>query len=47
MADPLVYVKAELARHGGLPPQEATVPAILAAATGTAMVLARAGHLAA
>jgi hypothetical protein len=38
-ADPLVYVEAELARHCGLPPQDATVPAVLADA-GTAMVLA-------
>jgi hypothetical protein len=37
--DPLVYLEAELARHGGLPPQDATVPAVLADA-GTAMVLA-------
>lgn len=37
--DPLVYLEAELARHCGLPPQDATVPAVLADA-GTAMVLA-------
>jgi len=43
-ADPLVYVAAELARHGGLPPQDATVPRILADAR-TAMTLA-AGSLA-
>ena len=38
-ADPLVYVEAELARHCGLPPQEATVLAVLADAA-TAMMLA-------
>jgi hypothetical protein len=38
-ADPLVYVEAELARHCGLPPQDATVLAVLAD-VGTAMVLA-------
>src|SRR2546428_9476005 len=29
-SDPLVYVEAELVRHCGLPPQDATVPAVLA-----------------
>lgn len=38
-ADPLVYVEAELARHCGLPPQDSTVPAVLADA-GAAMALA-------
>jgi hypothetical protein len=38
-ANPLVYVEAELARHCGLPAQEATVPAVLADAA-TAMALA-------
>ncbi len=38
-AHPLVYVEAELARHGGLPPQDTTVPAVLADAR-TAMTLA-------
>jgi len=38
-ADPLVYVEAELARQCGLPPQGATVLAVLADA-GAAMTLA-------
>jgi hypothetical protein len=38
-SDPLVYVEAELARHGGLPPQGASVPTVLADAC-TAMMLA-------
>ncbi len=38
-ADPLVYVEAELARHCGLPPQDSTVPAVLAD-VGAAMALA-------
>ena len=43
-ADPLVYVKAELARHCGLPPQETTVLAVLAdAATAMALAGARPG----
>ena len=37
--EPLVYVEAELARHGGLPPRDATVPGVLAD-VGTAMMLA-------
>jgi hypothetical protein len=37
--DPLVYVEAELTRHGGLPPRGASVPAVLADAH-TAMMLA-------
>lgn len=36
--DPLVYAEAELARHCGLPPQDATMPAVLADA-GAAMAL--------
>jgi hypothetical protein len=42
-ADPLAYVEAELARHGGLPPQGASVPAVLADAR-TAMMLAGKQH---
>ena len=38
LANPLAYVEAELARRGGLPPQEAAVPAVLGD-TGTAMML--------
>ncbi len=38
-SDPLVYVEAELARHGGLPPRGASVPTVLADAC-TAMMLA-------
>jgi hypothetical protein len=38
--DPLVYVEAELARHGGLPPKDMTVLAVLADAH-TAMIMAR------
>jgi hypothetical protein len=41
--DPLVYVEAELARHGGLPPRGASVPAVLADAR-TAMMLAARPH---
>jgi hypothetical protein len=41
-ADPLAYIEAELARHGGLPPGSATVPAVLADAA-TAMDLAGRG----
>jgi hypothetical protein len=37
--DPLVYLEVELARHCGLPPDDATVPAVLADAAA-AMVLA-------
>ena len=37
-ANPLVYVEAELVRHGGLPPHDMTVPTVLAAA-GPAMML--------
>ena len=40
-ADPLVYVEAELARNGGLPPRDATVSAALADA---AVAMAPAGH---
>jgi hypothetical protein len=42
-ADPLAYVEVELARHGGLPPQGASVPAVLAD-TRTAMMLAGKQH---
>lgn len=42
-SDPLVYVEAELARHGGLPPQGASVPAVLADAC-TTMLLAGKQH---
>ena len=42
-ADPLAYVEAELARHGGLPPRGASVPAVLADAR-TAMMLAEKQH---
>jgi hypothetical protein len=38
-SDPLVYVEAELVRHCGLPPRDATVPAVLADARA-AMALA-------
>lgn len=38
-AHPLAYVEAELARHNGLPPQDAKVPTVLADA-GTAMLVA-------
>ena len=41
--DPLVYVEAELARHGGLPPRGASVPVVLADAR-TAMMLAARPH---
>jgi hypothetical protein len=41
--DPLVYVEAELAHHGGLPPQGASVSAVLADAC-TAMMLAGKTH---
>jgi hypothetical protein len=44
-ADPLVYVRAELARHGGLPPENATVTAMLADAAGAMRVAGRAGRL--
>jgi hypothetical protein len=37
-ANPLVYVEAELARHGGLPPADATVLAVLADAAAGMMV---------
>jgi hypothetical protein len=43
VSDPLVYVEAELARHGGLPPQGASVLAVLADAR-TAMMLAGKPH---
>lgn len=42
-AAPLAYVEAELVLHGGLPPQDASVPAVLADAR-TAMVLAGKQH---
>ena len=41
-ANPLVYVEAELARHCGLPPQDSTVPAVLADAGAAMAVAARA-----
>jgi len=44
-ADPLVYVEAELARHSGLPPQDATVPAVLADARGAMALATRAAQL--
>jgi hypothetical protein len=44
-ADPLVYVRAELARHGGLPPKDASILAVLADATGAMRVAGRAGQL--
>jgi hypothetical protein len=44
-ADPLVYVEAELARHGGLPPKDATVPAILADAAAAMALAGRAARL--
>lgn len=37
-ADPLVYVEAELTRRGGLPPQDTTVPAVLADARAAMML---------
>jgi hypothetical protein len=37
-ANPLAYVEAEMTRRGGLPPQDAAVPVVLAD-TGTAMML--------
>jgi hypothetical protein len=43
-ADPLVYVRAELARHGGLPPSGATAPAVLADAAGAMRVAGRAAR---
>ena len=39
LPDPLAYLEAELASHGGLPPEDATVLAVLADAR-TAMALA-------
>jgi hypothetical protein len=44
-ADPLVYVRAELARHGGLPPANAAVTAVLADAAGAMRVAGRAARL--
>jgi hypothetical protein len=44
-ADPLVYVRAELARHGGLPPEDASVTAVLADAAGAMRVAGRAARL--
>lgn len=44
-ADPLVYVRAELARHGGLPPRGLTASAVLADAAGAMQVAGRAGRL--
>lgn len=40
--DPLVYVEAELVRHCGLPPQDATVPAVLADANAATELAGRA-----
>lgn len=44
-ADPLAYLEAELARHRGLPPPGAAVPAILADAAAAMSLAARAGQL--
>lgn len=44
-ADALVYVRAELARHGGLPPRGVAVPVVLADAAGAMRVAARAAGL--
>lgn len=41
-AHPLAHVEAELARHGGLPPRDATVPAVLADAASAMVVAGRA-----
>ncbi len=46
-ADPLAYVRAELARHGGLPPVGAAVPAVLADAAGAMRMAGRAVEVAA
>ena len=43
--DPLVYVKAELVRHYGLPPQNATVLAVLADANAALVLAGRAARL--
>ena len=44
-ADPLVYVRAELDRHGGLPPANASVTAVLADAAGAMRMAGRAAQL--
>ncbi len=44
-SDPLAYVRSELARHGGLPPRNAAVTAMLADAVGAMRVAGRAARL--